>query len=136
MSKPFKIITVIVASLGVLSFLAYRFLILMSGMHPIPPRTHLLNQFTGTKTVQIQAREDQEHINGLLLEVHGNISDSLTFSFGINDLATYKTEQLAPGLVEFKYSADWYSTLCFLTFEPVKDSIYGELQIEYKFFGD
>lgn len=136
MSKPIKIITVIIVSLGVLSFLGHRFLILMSGMHPIPPKTELLNQFTGTQTLQIQAREDQEHIHGLLLEVHGNISDSLTFSFGMNDSTTYRAEQLAPGIVEFKYSADWYSTLCFLTFEPTKDSIDGELQIEYKFFGE
>jgi hypothetical protein len=136
MSKPIKIITIIIAVLGVLTFLGYRFLILMSGMHPIPPRTQILNQFTGTQTVQIQAHQDQENINGLLLEVKGNISDSLTFSFGMNDSAIYRTEQLVPGIVEFKYSADWYSTLCLLTFVPTKDSINGELKIEYKFFGD
>ncbi|WOK07766.1 hypothetical protein RT717_03895 [Imperialibacter roseus] len=136
MNKVIKTITIIIAVLGVLVFLGYRLLILMSGMHPIPSRTLLLNNFKGTQTVEFQARDDQKHIHGLLLEVHGNISDTLTFTFGMNDSTIYRTEQLTPGIVDFKYSADWYSTLCFLTFEPTTDSIDGELQLEYKFFGE
>ena len=137
MTKLLKILALIIAVPGVLTFLGYRFLILVSGMHPIPTKTQLLNKFTGTQKVEIEAREGQEHIHGLLLEVHGNISDSLAFSFGMSDSATYyRIEQWASGIVEFKYSADWYSPRCLLTFEPIKDSIDGELQIEYKFFGD
>ncbi|MGJ3233592.1 hypothetical protein [Marivirga sp.] len=105
-------------------------------MEPTSSRTELLEELSRTQNIEIQARNDQKQIHGLLIELHGYISDSLTFSFGTNDSAIYRTEKLSPGIVDYRYRSDWYSTLCFLTFEPRTDSIDGELQIEYKFFGE
>ncbi|MEP4534667.1 MAG: hypothetical protein ABJ004_16365 [Cyclobacteriaceae bacterium] len=136
MKKSIIIIISLIAGTGILAFFGFAYLFFFVGMEPIPSRTHQLDNLHGTQTVEIQARDDQKHIHGLLLEVHGNISDSLTFTFGVNDSTIYRTVQLTPGGVDFKYNADWYSTLCFVTFEPTTDNIDGELQLEYKFFGD
>ncbi|WP_422359457.1 hypothetical protein [Reichenbachiella sp.] len=125
--------TIVVSSLALLG---YGFLVLMSGMHPIPPKKILLEELTETKTVEIRANENQEHIHGLLLELRGNISDSLSFSIGFDDSTNYRTERLTSGEVDYKFSSDWYSTLCLLTFEPTQGRVSGDIQIEYKFYGE
>lgn len=136
MKKSIIILISLIAGTGILVFLGLAYLFFFVGMELIPPKTQQLNNLRETQIVEIRARDDQEHIHGLLLEVYGDISDSLTFTFGTSDSTIYRTELLTPGVVDFKYNADWYSTLCFVTFEPTTDSIDGELQLEYKFFGD
>ena len=136
MKRSIIIIISLITTIVLLALLGFAYLFFSIGMEPILLRTQQLDQFNGTQTVEIQALDNQNHINGLLIEVKGNISDSLTFTFGVNDSTIYRTEILTPWIVDLNYNGNWYSTLCFLTFEPITDTMDGELQLKYKFYGD
>ena len=132
MSKTLVIILTI--GLGILGI--YAFLVIMSGMEPIPFRTERLEVLSKPRSVNLIAPSNQKHINALTLDISGQLNDGGVLTMIYNDTTIYKTVVLSAGDVKFKYDSDWYSTNCLLKFVPNSDTTQGHLKIDYKFYGE
>jgi len=133
MSKTLVIILTI--GLGILGI--YAFLVIMSGMEPIPFRTERLEGLSKPRSINLIAPSSQDHTHALFLEITGNVNDGGVLTMNYNDTTIYKTIMLPHGDIKFIYDGgDWYSTNCLLKFVPNSDTTQGYLKIDYKFYGE
>lgn len=136
MNKTLVIILAVAGTIGLGIWGIYAFLIMMSGMEPIPIRTERLEGLSKPRSINLIAPSSQKHINALTLDISGHLNDGGILTMIHNDTTIYKTVVLSAGDVKFKYDSDWYSTNCLLKFTPNTDTTEGHIKIDYKFYGE
>lgn len=90
---------------------------------------------SGDSIKQVVLRTDEKNIFNLNLLIKGEISGSGQLSIGENDSAVYRTYDVRNGQTEIKYSGDWYSKSCYVTFRSTTKTN-GQLKFEADFAGD
>jgi hypothetical protein len=131
MNKGFKIFLILL--LTIIVFYAIRFFTYEPELQCKLIFAGYIHEFNNLSVKNITKFESDSLTTGIDINIYGHINGEGLISIGYNDSTSIYDRELESGKVEFAYSSDWRSKVCYVSFTPT-DNTTGNLEINC-FFG-